>query len=344
MANEGLAGSSRFGQDLGSPPEEALFLKVFGGLVLLAFERKSVTNGRVMTRTITSGKSAQFPLIGAASSTYHVPGQNILQEGAGTPTYLSQPQSSEKVISIDGMHIASAMVHDIDEAMSHFDVRAPYARELGWALAKNFDLNTLWVIATGAGASATISGDDSDWGDGGTVKVSDTFHTTVADTKTELETASQTFDESDVPEHGRHFAVDPVTYYLLAGDNEVVSSDYNTAGGGTGGSVAQHGTAPVLHYSGWDIHKTNRLADLRAITAAHAEQLGTDYGTPATHLAKCRGLGWQEDWSAGVVKLRELGMRMQDKLEYLGTLMVAGYSTGHGFLHESACYRIETTT
>ena len=40
----------------------ALALKVFSGETLTAFQRTSVTTGRVMERTIASGKSAQFPL------------------------------------------------------------------------------------------------------------------------------------------------------------------------------------------------------------------------------------------------------------------------------------------
>ena len=37
----------------------ALALKVFSGETLTAFQRTSVTSGRVMERTIASGKSAQ---------------------------------------------------------------------------------------------------------------------------------------------------------------------------------------------------------------------------------------------------------------------------------------------
>lgn len=329
-------GASRFGQDLGSGVEEALFLKVFGGEVLLAFERFAVTNGRVRTRSIKSGKSAQFPLMGAMSATYHVPGQNIIEEGGATPTYLSQPKHGEKVISIDGILQASTLIATIDEAMTHYDVRAPYAREMGWALAKQFDVNTMWTIFSGANKSAHISGDASDWGKGGYLKVAAAFDTTLATTKSELKLMAQNWDENDVAETGRHVAMDPKTYYLLADDNDVVSADFNRNTGGDRGRGAQ---AQLMLY-GVNLHKTNRLVDLRAQGAKHAEQLGTDY-TNQADLSKVTGLGWQQDHSVGVVKLKELGIATQWMLQYLATLMVGGFSTGHGVLHESACAAIK---
>ena len=57
------------GKVVGNNDRLALFLKVFAGEVLAAFNGKSVTLGRHIERNISSGKSAQFPLhvaVGAA--------------------------------------------------------------------------------------------------------------------------------------------------------------------------------------------------------------------------------------------------------------------------------------
>ena len=49
-----------------------LFLKVFSGEVLTAFARNNIFNEQLHSvRTITSGKSAQFPVTGAATAAYH---------------------------------------------------------------------------------------------------------------------------------------------------------------------------------------------------------------------------------------------------------------------------------
>jgi len=340
MANEGIAGSSRYGQAAGTGAEEALYLKVYAGEVLTAFERETVTMGRVNTRTITSGKSAQFPLVGAFSASYHTPGQNIVQEGGSSPTYMSQPTWNEKVISIDGILQTSTMVHDIDDWMSHYEVRGPYAREMGWSLAKEFDIHTLQTIVVGAGKAGTISGDASDWGATNNTAAAKTFSDsdfdsgTAANAMITMRNIATTMDQNDVPKSGRHIAIEPTLYYKLLNEQTVVSADYNanTGANGTGGRP------PVLHYMGLNIHPTNRIADVRALGSAytkHAQQLGTDYS--ASIYDHVLAVAWQEDWSVGVVKLKELGMQSEYLLQYLGTLLVAGFSCGHGVLHESAC-------
>jgi hypothetical protein len=61
MAN---ATPSRVGQQLGTGDTRALFLKVFSGEVLTTFNTKVVMKDKVRVRSISSGKSAQFPAIG----------------------------------------------------------------------------------------------------------------------------------------------------------------------------------------------------------------------------------------------------------------------------------------
>jgi len=62
---------SRLGQVNGAGDDRALFLKLYAGEVLTAFEEKNIFMGLHRTRTIASGKSAQFPLTGVASAKYH---------------------------------------------------------------------------------------------------------------------------------------------------------------------------------------------------------------------------------------------------------------------------------
>ena len=52
------ANPNRLGQVKNQGDELALFLKVFGGEVLTAYENNNVTQGRVMEKNIQSGKSA----------------------------------------------------------------------------------------------------------------------------------------------------------------------------------------------------------------------------------------------------------------------------------------------
>ena len=60
---------------------DALFLKTFSGEVLTAFAENNIFNEAMHTvRTIESGKSAQFPVLGTATAAYH---------SIGTPLVLS---------------------------------------------------------------------------------------------------------------------------------------------------------------------------------------------------------------------------------------------------------------
>ena len=130
---------------------DALFLKVFSGEVLTAFARNNIFNDALHSvRTITSGKSAQFPVTGAATAAYHTPGTPLV--GA------NQILANEKIISIDDLLISQAFVSNLDELMNHYDVRATYADELGKALAKTYDQNVAKVIANASRASTTLSG------------------------------------------------------------------------------------------------------------------------------------------------------------------------------------------
>ena len=58
---------------------DALFLKVFSGEVLTAFAQNNIFNESLHTvRTIASGKSASFPVLGTATAAYHVIGEPLV--------------------------------------------------------------------------------------------------------------------------------------------------------------------------------------------------------------------------------------------------------------------------
>jgi len=85
---------SRIGQINAAGDANALFLKVFSGEVLSAFERENQMLGMTSVRSITSGKSAQFPVTGTISSGYHTIGNEILG---------SSVNKNEKIINIDAV-------------------------------------------------------------------------------------------------------------------------------------------------------------------------------------------------------------------------------------------------
>ena len=158
----------------------ALFLKKFAGEVLTVFDEKNIMKPLHTIRTITKGKSAQFPIIGTAQAGYYTPGSDILDPSDNAVTTgdgsasagLNQFKQTEQLIHIDKVLMSSTFIASIDELVSHFDVRAPYTHQLGEALANQFDKNVLKVaVKTGA-----KNGDEGDTGtDAGGLLPSDAF-------------------------------------------------------------------------------------------------------------------------------------------------------------------------
>ena len=146
MAN---ATVSQLGQVNASGDANALFLKVFSGEVLATFMRENKMLGMTSVRSITSGKSATFPVIGTTSASYHTVGNEI----TGT-----QVKHNEKIINIDDLLLSSAFLSNLEEAKNHYDVRSVYSSEMGRALANKVDQNLIQLAVLASQASSTITG------------------------------------------------------------------------------------------------------------------------------------------------------------------------------------------
>lgn len=140
---------TRFGEDVANTGDvTGLFLKIFGGEVFAAFSEKVHTMDKHYTREIASGKSAQFPKTWKVEAAYHTAGQEMLGQDT---------DETENVISIDGLLVSHIGIYDLDEAMSHFEVRGRYTEELGKALARVMDQNVYRTIIKTARADTTLT-------------------------------------------------------------------------------------------------------------------------------------------------------------------------------------------
>ena len=154
MAN-GNTSPSRVGLIEGGSDNDALFLKKFSGEILQTFEESNIFKPLHTIRTIDSGKSAQFPVTGIASASYHTPGENIADGGN---SYLSDiAKKAEKIINIDKMLVASTFLANIDDVKNHYDIRSVYANELGKALAVRFDTAIAKAFLAAARDSANLT-------------------------------------------------------------------------------------------------------------------------------------------------------------------------------------------
>ena len=300
---------SRLGQINGSGDANALFLKVFSGEILNAFNRATVFADKHSVRSISSGKAAQFPATGKTTSGYHTPGTEIL----GTPI-----NANEQVITIDDILFSSVFMADIDEAKNHYDVRSEYSRQLGDTLAQTYDRNVARTGIKAARSANPVTGLD-----GGSVILQSTMHTSSDELGKALFAAAQKLDEKDVPEMERYAFLRPAQYYLAVQNKDLINKDYAGLG-----SIAK-GTIESI--AGLTIVKTNNLpdTDLRQSTGS-PDTLGIPNKYRANYadtVFLVMGKG-----AVGTVKLLDLKVESEYDLRRLGTLVVARYAVGHGVL------------
>jgi hypothetical protein len=340
MAN-GNTSPSRLGQVNAAGDANALFLKVFSGEILTTFEETNIMKDLHMVRTIQNGKSAQFPATGIAEAKYHTAGENIADAGNN---YLSAIKHAERVISIDDVLISSTFIANIDELKNHYDVRSIYAKELGKALAKRFDIATMKTLAAAARSGATVSG-----GESGTILGSGTsMFTAGGATAGELIDAlyavAESLDSKDVSDEGRYAILSPADYYtLITADSSAVSLASNRDAGGVG-NVA---TGTISQVAGINLYKSNHLSSIAVADASQDQD--DDKGN--NDVFGANGVGYNADLSAvkilagtkdaiGTVKLLDLATESEYQIERQGTLFVAKYAMGHGVLRPECAVEV----
>lgn len=297
----------RPGQINAAGSADALFLKVFAGEVLTTFETACVALPITMVRTITSGKSAQFPATGTVTAGYHTPGTEIVGQAT---------KQNEKVINIDDLLVSAISIYNLDEAKSHFDVRTEYTKKVGYALAKQMDKNILQVAVLAAKTTTpTITGNPA-----GETIVAATVGTDKAVLKAKLKLAAQKFDEKDVPEEDRNAVISPALYYLLLEDTEVTSRDFSE-----NHSIGNIRTGKVYGIYGLDLNKSNNLpsSNIAAVTGQN--------NTYSADFTNTKAVVFQKG-AVGTVKLLDLATEMEYSVSRQSHLVVAKYSVGHGVL------------
>lgn len=314
--------------------DNALFLKVFSGEVLTAFAQKTLMMDRHMVRTISSGKSAQFPIIGRTSARYHTPGTEIVGRNIA---------HNEKTITIDDLLITDTFIANIDEAKNHYDVRSIYSNEMGIALANQMDKHVFQQIILGAQVTTPSVSTESDMvgtvidrTDAGLANpASDSFmgQANGANLVKALFTAARKLDEKNVPEEGRFAVFKPAEYYALANLADIVSADFARR------NVGARETGKVFMIAGIEILKSNNLPTTD-LTSAGSPTEGDAEQRHSVNAADTAGIVAHPS-AVGTVKLMDLSTEMEYQISRQGTLAVAKYAVGHGVLRPECCVQIK---
>ena len=352
----------RPGQSNSAGDARALYLKLFSGEMFKGFQHNAIARDLVMKRTLRNGKSLQFIYTGRTTAEYHVPGRAILGNDAGAPPV------AEKTITCDDLLISSAFVYELDEVLSHYDLRSEISRKIGYALAQKYDRLIFRAITRGARAASPITKASFVEPGGTQIRVGTSTNASDAYDSDKLVAAffdaAAAMDEKGVSQDGRVGILNPRQYYALiqqVGENGLVNRDAQ-------GDSRQRGQG-IVEIAGIKIYKSmnipflgkfgteysasgvsspgntgsfigETMADDEAVTADNYGSRN-NYGTAAKFAHSC-GLIFQRE-AAGCVEA--IGPQVQVtsgdvNVMYQGDLMVGRLAMGSDYLNPAACVEL----
>ena len=355
----------RSGQVNETGDARSLYLKLYAGEVMTAFQTKNIMMNYTRTRNIKKGKSAQFIMTGKhRTAGYHTPGNEIVPAVTAAQT--------ERIVTIDDLLIVNQFIPNIDEAMSQYDIRSVYTQEAAYGLAYAADKNILRMaikaaLTTSKAASAALVQGDVPWDDEDyTANVtyasladsckSVKFMEGVIEAKRILETAGAPLDDLVVV-----CATDIYYHMFKSGTNGETTANlhlFNSDVGGSGSvkdvNLPTIAGIPVVRSphigsgsaSGWatNLWTMSGSSGTRAGTVPTADRplaspesarttvydlpQGAAYGGEGE---KVRALVMNRD-AVATVKLLDLSVETDYMVNRQGTLIVSKYAMGHNIL------------
>ena len=313
----------RFGGGQVGVDNRELFLKVFGGEVLAAFDEAVHTLDKHMVKSIEHGKSAQFPKTWKASSEYHTAGAELLGTDIDT---------TEVVITIDGLLVSHTAIYDLDEKMSHFDVTSEFSMELGRELARAYDKNVMRQVVLAARAAA-----DGPFPGGTEIVDAALLGAGAVDGKAWIDhiiEANEAMFANDVPEElPRYCIVSKATFNAIKyaqdsnGQYLLVDRDF--------GTLSVSNREQTLNVDGVTVWASKRKpnTDESGDTSVYSKYRA-DYSTTT-------GIMWCPP-AVGTLKLIDVNMETERDVRRQEDFMVAKMAVGHGTLRPECAIEFKT--
>ena len=253
QSNVNPAQLTQLGQANLAGDTRALYLKLFSGEMFKGFQHNTIARDLVMKRTLKNGKSLQFIYTGRTKSEFHSPGNSILGDSNNAPPV------AEKTITVDDLLISSAFVYDLDETLSHYDLRSEISRKIGYALAEKYDRLIFRAITNGARKAHPISAAGYQEPGGTQIQVgtgagaeADAYDS--AKLVAAFYDAAAALDEKGVSQDGRVAVLNPRQYYELiqaVGSNGLVNRDVQ--------GTALQGGQGIVEIAGIKIYKSMNI-------------------------------------------------------------------------------------
>ena len=331
MSNATISYGAQVGSDT-----EALRLTQYAGEVLEAFESNVIMNGLIRNRSITGGRTAQFPAFFKAFAELHTPGAELTGKDV---------LKNEVTIEADGLLIHDIYVDRIDEMMTHYDLRGPYAKAQGNGLARVYDVMAQMLVYQASQGAELFPGD----GGGVTLTegASQDFMTSGLDLIDALNTAKLRLEEQDVDTSVLRSVFLPLQWSLIANSDKNINRDY----GGQGSTAS----TVLRTISDIEVLKSNNFMFGKNVTAYDASTNATGLvGHPTDvrrlpaniaskyqgDLSKIRGLVFTED-AAAMLHVLDLNTEQTWDARRRATLLVAEMAAGGGALRNKCAVALK---
>lgn len=271
-----------------------------------------------------------------ATAEYHTPGQEMLGNDIDT---------TEISVTVDDILVAHTALSDLDQMLSHFEVRSEYARTMGHALAKVFDKNVFRQIVL---ASRTAA--DGPFPAGNTITDSTLLSSSItnygktgSDWVEHIREANRALFAKDIPEdRTRYLAVSRDTFDAIRfaraesssgnfyGDYIFQNRDYDAIGAGLGNRREMIEVDGVMIYPSRNMPNTDESS-----ASGVYEKYRADYSTTT-------GIMWIPE-AVATVKVMDIGFETERDTRRLEDFMVAKMLVGHGTLRPECALEFKTS-
>lgn len=302
-------------------------------------------------------KSSQFLVTGRAAAAGLLPsGTATIQTIFNNSSFANQIKSNEKEVFLDGPILSATSIAEFDEFRAQYDVRQGHAVALGQAIAEEYDIRALLMLANGARSASLITASGPDNDRSGARRSDADFNSNGASAAATLFQLKRVFDSKFIPQLDRHVIITPECYVNLAQQTDLINRDW------VPGSNGDFADGTVMKVAGFQLHVSHRLksadntSGLGNLSAANrtgclnvfsgASAPNTTNGgvaVTAGHYESIVALAFHKS-GIGAVEAAGLTMESEYKLEFQSTVMVAKKLCGISWLRPEACIEVSDGT
>lgn len=306
-------GVSRSGQKNLAGDALALFLRNNSGMLLESWNEVNNFENFYFSKTINSGKSDLFPVIGRKRDALeHDPGEQVVG---------GKVEHNEVEITLDPILVDSIFIAEIDDLMNHYDTQAAYMRQLAESISTSYDRRAaIMGLLAARVTTAPYTGGPVPGG----IITNASMATDPAQIETAIFSAVVGMKENDVsgakPTCWLRWAQYMAMTRFSGIDAEVTTGSGNRA------------SATVGLVGGISLRATNHLPS-QNITGGNAKYTGD--------FRKTVGLVTNE-MAVGVLNLRGMKLSVTPQPDRLGTLLIASKACGMGRLRPECARELGT--